>query len=129
MIRNKHGIVFAELLTAIVLVGGIFTVTATLIVMSAGEVGAANDFLIARQIASSRLETIRARPFDEIRTADAEPFDSPLGDQLRGFSGTVRVEPFQGDADLKQITVTVRWQHKQRTRELSLSLLKGRRTP
>ena len=129
--QSRNGYIVAELATAVFIIGVLMAVTGSLIFMCSDEMGASHDFLIARQIASNKLETMRSLPFDEIRvtSADGEDFTSPLSTELRGFAAKVRVEPLDGNAALKKITVTVQWSEKRRTRELSLSVLRGDRTP
>jgi hypothetical protein len=129
--RSRNGYILAELATAVFIISVLMAVTGSFIFMCSDQMGASHDFLIARQIASNKLEMMRSLPFDELRPTDGDgdDFTSPLSAELNGFVAMVHVEPFDGNAALKKITVTVRWSEKRRTRELSLSVLKGDRTP
>ncbi|MBN1916305.1 MAG: hypothetical protein JW889_00230 [Verrucomicrobia bacterium] len=135
MRRSNHGYILGELATAVFVIGILLAVTTALIVMSNDQVRASHKAFVARQIAVNQLETLKRVPFDELELTAAEgrPLDSELSallsGELRDFAGAVRVEPFAGDPALKTITVTIRWAEKRRTRELSLSLLRGKRTP
>jgi hypothetical protein len=131
MRRVDRGYMLAELATAVFVIGILLAVSASLTIMSSDQVRASHKAFVARQIASNELETMKLVPFDELETtaAASRPFESSLSAELRGFAGTVRVEDFDGDPALKKITVTVRWAEKRRTREISLSLLRGKRTP
>ena len=129
--RSRHGFVLAELVTAVVIIAVLMGVTASVILMCSEHVGNAHAFFTARQVASNHLETMTQLSFDDLQlTSDAgDEFESALGAQLKDFSGNVRVEEFDGNPALKKITVTVQWRGKRRARELSLSVLKGERTP
>lgn len=131
MRRTNRGFMLAELATAVVIVGILLAVTGALIIMSSDEIRASHKAFVARQIASNELETMKLVPFDELQLTadDAKAFESPLSAELRDFAGTLRVEAFNANPNLKKITVTVRWAEKRRMRELSLSLLRGKRTP
>lgn len=131
MRRTNRGYILGELAVAVFVVGVLLAVTSALILMSNDQVRASHKAFVARQIASNRLETMKLASFDELALTDADgqPFESALSGELRDFVGTVHVEAFAGDPALKNITVTVQWAEKRRTRTLSLSLLRGRRTP
>lgn len=131
MRRNNRGFMLAELATAVVIVGILLAVTGALIIMSSDEIRASHKAFVARQIASNELETMKLVPFDELQLTadDGKAFESPLSAELRDFAGTLHVEAFNANPSLKKITVTVRWAEKRRMRELSLSLLRGKRTP
>ncbi len=131
MTRSKNGFLLAELATAVFLIAVLMAVTTSIIFACSDHVRAAHNAFLARQITSNHLETLKHLPFDDLHvtSGDGDDFTSPLGTQLKDFAGTVRVEQFNENEALKQITVTVRWNEKRRTRELSLSVLKAKRTP
>jgi len=131
MIRSRNGFLLAELATAVFLIAALMAVTTSIIFACSDHVRAAHGFFLARQITSNHLETMKHLPFDDLHfsSADGEDFTSPLSTQLKDFAGKVRVEQFNANPGLKRITVTVRWHEKRRTREVSLSVLRGKRTP
>jgi type II secretory pathway pseudopilin PulG len=128
--RSRSGFLLLELVTAVFIIGVILVVTTTIIFACSDHVHSAHSFLVARQIASNQLELLHGLDFDDLHptSADGREFTSPLGAQLRGFVGEVRIEPFDGNPALKRITVTVRWNEQQRARGISFSVLRAKRT-
>lgn len=71
-----------------------------------------NEAAIAASALGNELETLRALPFDELDARAGQPFLSttPLLKNLPEVSTHVAVHDDEpGRADLKQVTVTVRW--------------------
>lgn len=110
--RPRSGFSLIELTCALfVITTGIFGVI-QLYTLGLDKTKAANEYAIARTAIDNELETLRALPFEELKSGTAKSFRSrtPALEKLVNAKGIVVITDRTGDTrGLKQVEVILRW--------------------
>lgn len=122
--KAKEGFGLIEIILSVVLIiaiaTGLFTTAGTFLIRRKSDLQA-----IAAKIASKDIENLRGTPFSSLPAPGAYSCaitDSDLS-KLPASCGDRTITNYTGDPDIKQVTITIRWQEKGIAKSLVMDTL------
>jgi hypothetical protein len=121
-IRREEGLSLVEALVAIAIFGMLLVVLLTMMQQENNILRDSVEMLSARLKANKTMETLKTRPFDELKS-----YSSLIVSELKHMTIHVLVSDFDDSKALKKIVVTVRWfDQRGHERQCMLTTLRSR---
>lgn len=120
---SRQGFSMIEVLLAIVLVTVGLTAVSYVMAVGMGLSVDTRDTNLAYQAANEQIERLRRTSFASIPICTDAVFSVPALSQLTNAQGVMTVQLYQGQSDLKHVTVRVRWTRRGPGRDQSVQLV------
>ena len=120
---SLQGFSMIEVLLAIVLVTVGLTAVSYVMAVGMGLNVDTKETSVAYQAANEQIELLRRTPFASISVCTDAQFSVPSLSQLPNAQGLMTVQLYQGQSDLKQVTLRVRWTRRGPGRDQSVQLV------